>query len=226
MVKLFVGVLGLGVAGFDPLGFVALMAAVTLGVKKRAVAVLLTTTLAVTAGVGLALSFGFGAVVPRLAGFVRVPHPSRLVWGLIFGGVGILLLAWGVWRLRSPAKPAKRPGVTVATTSTAAMASTGLLVGLSALIDPAFYAMALLVSPIPQLPLRLALVIAWTLTSHIALVVTSAAVLGGALAPLQSLLKRLRGRFGPSARSASSILLLLLGTGGVVAGIVEFTTSP
>ena len=220
MLKLFAGVLGLGIAGFDPLGFAALMAAVTLGAKRRAVAVLLVTAVSVTFITGVLLSFGLGALVPRLLELVPY-RPTSATWGAVFSVAGASLFGWGLLRLRASAPSVQPHGVKVRQASTAAMATTGLLVGISAMIDPPFYAMALLVSNAPNLGLRLGLVLTWTLLSHIALVVAVIAVLSGALVPLQSLLERLRGRFARYRRPAASVLLMLLGVAGVVAGIVE-----
>ena len=221
--KLLAGVLGLGVAGFDPLGFVALMAAVTLGATKRAVAVLLVTAVSVTFITGVLLSFGLGALVPRLLELVPY-RPSSTAWGIGFTVAGVCLMVWGLLRLRAPASSSAKPhGVHVRQASTAAMATTGLLVGISAMIDPPFYAMALLVSNASNVGLRVGLVLTWTLLSHIALVVAAIAILSGALVPLQSLLERLRGRYARYLRPAASVLLMLLGAAGIVAGIVKFT---
>lgn len=229
MIKLVAGVLLLGVAGFDPFGFLALLAAMALGAGRRAAVVLLATVLTSTAVFGVAASFGLAAAAQRLIGLS--PQPSGRTWAIILVAAGVALTGWGVLRWRSPAKvgrwraPGKQAAaidVPVRGTSTLAMLSVGLLIGLSALIDPAFYAMALLAGGTDRLAARLGVVIGWTLLSQIALVVAAAFVLIGSRDTLRARLDWLRDHFARTARPASAILLLLLGAGGVVAGVLEF----
>lgn len=219
MIKLVAGVLLLGVAGFDPFGFLALLAAMALGAGRRAAVVLLATVLTSTAVFGVAASFGLAAAAQRLIG--ASPQPSGRTWAIILVAAGVALTGWGVLRWRTPGKQAAAIDVPVRGTSTLAMLSVGLLIGLSALIDPAFYAMALLAGGTDRLTARLGVVIGWTLLSQIALVVAAAFVLIGSRDTLRTRLDWLRDHFAQTARPASAILLLLLGAGGVVAGVLE-----
>lgn len=135
--------LGLGFAGFDPLGLMALIAALALGAKRRAVLALTGSMLATIVALTTASSWGGGPWIRRAGHWLH--HLHGTVWASLLLVCGAAMVLWGAWRLHQGAPDNRHskpePSATSPrSTSDWAMATTGALVGASCLVDPAWYA--------------------------------------------------------------------------------------
>ncbi len=144
MLDLLAASLALGIAGFDPLGSAVLVAALGLGARRRGVVILGVTSVGTSLVLALAGTFGLAAAARRAG--IHPPHVPHPVWLVAVALVGIGLVAWAVYYLRRPPKDTDGPGQDAGrarprSSTTGALAVSGLLVGLSSLADPAFWAM-------------------------------------------------------------------------------------
>lgn len=209
----------LGIAGFDPLGVVALVAALALGASRRAVAVLTAVTLASTALFGILPALVLGPAVDRLWHLVH--HIGHQVWGALVLGVGVGLLAWAVWRVLHPATGGHEEGRTPKSTGVAAMATTGVLVGLSAFIDPAFYAGIVFAAGQHHVVQKVLVVLVWVAMSQSALIVVAAAALLGLYGPVSRLVVAVQTRWARAIALTLTVLLVAFGIFCLVQGIAE-----
>lgn len=161
---------------------------------------------------------------PRLGvhGF-HVPH---VVWVCLVTVLGVVFVAWAAWRSR-PGAPTKDFGgdTSAAPRSTAprALAVSGLLVGLSSLIDPAFWAMLVHAAHLPHQSWAVVESLIWVACSHSLLIVLVIAYLIGGPDRVASMVTGIREshavavRRGISALLAAFGILLLADVIGVVA---------
>lgn len=180
MLSFLAAAFALGIAGFDPLGSVVLLAALALGVKRRGVVTVLVTSVGVSAVFGIAGVLGLGALLARLGihGF-HVPH---MVWVCLVAILGAAFIAWAVWRVRPGAETNDFQDDTSAaprSTAPGALAVSGLLVGLSSLIDPAFWAMLVHAAHLPHRSWAVVESLIWVACSHSLLIVLVIAYLIG-----------------------------------------------
>ena len=224
MLSFLAAAFALGIAGFDPLGSLVLLAALGLGVRRRGVVTLLVTSVGTSAGFGIAGVLGLGALLTRFGvhGF-HVPH---VVWVCLVTVLGVVFVAWAAWRSR-PGAPTKDFGgdTSAAPRSTAprALAVSGLLVGLSSLIDPAFWAMLVHAAHLPHQSWAVVESLIWVACSHSLLIVLVIAYLIGGPDRVASMVTGIREshavavRRGISALLAAFGILLLADVIGVVA---------
>lgn len=219
MLHLALAAIALGIAGFDPLGVVALVAALALGVRRAGIVALVASVVASTFLFGLVPALVLGPAVGRASHAVR--HVSHTVWGPLVVLVGIGLTAWGVVRLVRPAPPHDEQARAPRSTSTTAMALTGAAVGLSAFADPAFY--GVIVVAARQTPLRAAvMLLLWVAGSHCALLVAGAAALLGLYEPLHRRIEQARTRWARPLAVAASVALVAVGLLCVAEGVAEW----
>lgn len=211
-------VIALGVAGFDPLGALVLIGAMALKARRRAILVLLVSTVGTTLLLALVLSSTLGRWVTEL--LRRIREPGHLVRGGLVVAVGVASVAWGVWRLGRPT-PAHRTKTQRAVASPAALGLFGLGVGLSALIDPAFYGLVVLAGGMPSWLHRLGACLLWVLLSQIALIVLSIAVFVGAFDRALALIERARTNWVPNLSVFASWTLVVVGVLALVEGLSE-----
>lgn len=213
-------VIALGVAGFDPLGALTLIAAVTAGARRAAIAALTLVTLG---GTWLLCVVGSSTVGALLRGLVhRLDVVPREVWGWVALVVGLALIGWGVWRLmrREPPTPEHHPRTRG--TGVGTLAAGGVVVALSVLLDPAFYGLVA-VSSGHHLGARLLHAGIWSILSHWLLIVLALATLTGGYARVHAAMEALRARWAPRLTSALSILLVVGGAAVAVDGVLRLT---
>ncbi len=164
----------LGIAGFDPLGSAVLLAALGLGARRRGVATLGVVSVGTSLVLALAAIFGLAAAARGLG--LRMPHVPHIVWLVAVAVVGLGLLIWALYLLFSSGsdgaglgQDSGRAGPRSA--GVGALALSGLLVGLSSLADPAFWAMVLQAAQWPRASWRVIESIIWVGCSHILLIV-------------------------------------------------------
>ena len=180
MLSFLAAAFALGVAGFDPLGSFVLLAALGLGVRRRGVVTLLIASVGTSVVFGIAGALGLGVLLTRLGihGF-HVPH---LVWVCLVAILGVVFVAWAAWRLRPETATKDFEGDTSAaprSTAPGALAVSGLLVGLSSLIDPAFWAMIVHAAHLPHQSWAVVESLIWVVCSHSLLIVLVIAYLIG-----------------------------------------------
>lgn len=215
---IFAGIVGLGIAGFDPLGALALIAAMALGARRRAIAGLVIVTIATTVVIGFVLSSTLGTWA--IAQLHRLHDPGHIVWGALVLLAGIGLAVWGTIRLRR-APVVKKDEPTRSGRSVKALVLIGIGVGLSALIDPAFYGLLVVAGTMPTWPLRLAGVLTWSCLSQVALLALSGAVFAGAFGPVHRFITSCRERWGAAASRAASWVLIVVCVVIILEGILE-----
>lgn len=216
----------LGIAGFDPLGAIALVGAMAMRARRTGIAVLMAATLATTIGCGTLAAMLLGPAVHHFGHRghrldAQAHHVDHRIWAVLVVTVGLMLVAWGVWRLLHPAAlDEKASAATPRSASSAALAGTGVLVGLSAFVDPAYYGEIVVVSTRHH---HLATIVVnltvWTLLSQVALVVAGLATLLGLYEPVHHLITAVQTRWARPLRLALSVLLLVLGALAVAEGV-------
>lgn len=221
MLSLVLTSIALGLAGFDPLGLAALVAAMALGARRAGVAALLLATLLSTITFALVPALVLGPSIDRLGHWAgRLGHG---VWGPLVLVVGLGLLVWGLLGLRRSGRGEHHEDQRAPrSTGPVGMAFTGVLVGLSAFIDPAFYGMVVVAAQQPGVLRTVVVVMVWVLCSHSALVVVGLATLLGLYRPVHALIERVRRRWGRMLARAGWIALVVVALVCVVEGIAEW----
>ncbi|WCC79785.1 hypothetical protein O6R08_10005 [Cutibacterium equinum] len=181
MLSFLAAALALGIAGFDPLGSFVLLAALGLGVKRRGVVILLLTSVGTSAIFGVAGVLGLGTLLARLG--IHGLHVPHVVWVWLVAILGAGSLGWAAWRLRPGAATQELDEDTSAaprSTAPGALAISGLLVGMSSLIDPAFWAMLVHAAHLPHASWAVVESLIWVACSHSLLIgLVIAYLLGG-----------------------------------------------
>ena len=217
-VVVLLGVLGLGVAGFDPFGALLVAAALMMGASRAAAAMFLASSAVVPLAVAVVAGHALGPIEAEIKPWLHLPG---YVWAAISLVTGLGLIGWAVWRaLRPPTdKPAKAPkGISVP-----AMAVAGLGFGVTALVDPAYYAAIAVVARVHDPWLRVALLVLWFVIAQILLI---GLVLVNAIHPgaeIGGRLQRAWRRFAPGIRRAVTVVALIFGAGLVLDGIWRLT---
>lgn len=127
---------GLGVAGFDPYGALLVGAALVGGASRWAALFFLLTSAVAPIGLGVLAGRVIGPMVSTVESWLQLPG---LVWAIAALAAGVVLVGWAVLRLRRGDRP-ETTQRQARGSSVGAMALAGLLFGLTALLDPAFYA--------------------------------------------------------------------------------------
>ena len=180
MLSFLAAAFALGIAGFDPLGSFVLLAALGLGVRGRGVVMVLLTSVGTSAIFGVAGVLGLGALLARLG--IHGLHVPHLVWVWVVAILGVAFLGWAAWRLRPGVATKELDEDTSAaprSTAPGALAVSGLLVGLSSLIDPAFWAMLVHAAHLPHVSWAVTESLIWVVCSHSLLIVLVIAYLIG-----------------------------------------------
>lgn len=168
--QLLIGALALGIAGFDPLGSLVLLAGLGLGVRRRGVIAL--GAAAVLTSEVLALAGALGLAEAARASGIHPPHVPHLVWLVLVAAVGLGLVVWALYYIRPHQSGEEDAGRAKPRSGAAsALALSGLLVGLSSLIDPAFWAMVVHAGRWPRADWSALEATIWVLCSHILLIV-------------------------------------------------------
>lgn len=217
--------LALGIAGFDPLGSFALLAALGLGVRRRGVLLLAGTSVGTSTVLGVAGVLGLAALLDSLGlRHLHVPHP---VWLWTVGLLGIAFLVWAVVRMVRGSAPGKEPEEASATprsSSMGALATSGLLVGLSSLIDPAFWAMLVHASNLPHRSWAIIESLIWVACSHSLLIVLVVAYLLGGPQRVDRLVTSVKEDHAVAVSRGVSALLAAFGLLLIVDVAVAVTT--
>lgn len=159
-------VLGLGLAGIDPLGLAVLLAALAGGARKAHVIVFAAMTFLGTVVMGVVFSL-FGEQLSSLA-TSALPHINDPVWAIIELIVAGFIIYW----LLSQLQLSTVDGATAAeipkthSSSLAGIAVSGLLFSLSAVPDPTFLATAAVASQASSMGLMVGIHALWVLISQ------------------------------------------------------------
>src|SRR3712207_2331226 len=105
VIELLLAALGLGLAGLDPAGALVAAGALTGGARERHVAAYGLVSLLGTVAFGTALSLVVG---PRVAGVDWGELASSPGAALVEAALGLGLVAWGIARVRRPARSEER----------------------------------------------------------------------------------------------------------------------
>lgn len=137
MSEYLIAQLGLGVAGFDPIGALLIAGALAAGASRRSVLAFAGSCLLVTVVLGAGLSV---VLVPLLGGLAAVWHLEDGWWLAIDVVIAAVLLVWGVRRLRSRPRPEADRGTARSVRGVGAlpMAVSGALWGIASATDPSF----------------------------------------------------------------------------------------
>lgn len=169
MLGLLAPAFALGVAGFDPLGSAVLLAGLGLGAKRRGVLALAVCSVGTSLVLALASIFGLAAVATRMG--IHPPHVPHVVWLVLVAVVGLALLIWALYMLCTSPRDRDGSGPSAGragprSAGAGALAFSGLLVGLSSLTDPAFWAMVVHAARWPRASWRVIESLIWVACSH------------------------------------------------------------
>lgn len=166
MADVLARVIGLGIAGIDPLGAALLVSAITAGARRTkvfafAVSVFITSVLAGTllTLLGNRLFEGSDDVLPS---------SSSSVWAYLELGAAALIAVWLIRSLRPASEPEAKPQTGIGR-STIAMVLAGAAFTATSVLDPTFLATAAVVGPSDNIITTLLSFTAWTLISQIML---------------------------------------------------------
>lgn len=178
MAALLLAALALGVAGLDPLGALLIAGALAGGASRAGVCAFTAAAGATTVTIGTAFSVAIKPALDRLGSLPTVPED---VWLLIDTILVVLLLLWGIRRVRrgAPGEASSRGARRM--TGIPMLIGTGVVFALSALTDPAFYAVVVVLAGRGE-PVWLAMValaIWFAVSQSPLMILTLATVTGG-----------------------------------------------
>ncbi len=156
--RFVVAAAGLGVAGFDPYGALLVGAALVRGASRWAALVFLLASALAPIGLGVLAGRVIGPLVATIESWLQLPG---LVWAIAALAAGVILIGWAVLRLRRGARPETPRQRRTRGSSVGAMALAGLLFGLTALLDPAFYAIVAVTARNPDVLVHLVGLVIW-----------------------------------------------------------------
>lgn len=159
--KIAGSVLGLGLAGLDPVGALMVVPALAAGARRRIVMLFFGTAAFFTITTGLVLGESVQYLTTWLEA-LAIPGPVRLVIQVVVAaGLGW----WAVdrWSHRKDSKPEKKRSVLA---GPVAMSLAGTFWGLSAVTDPSFLALAAIDSRIENLLVSVAVFTGWFVVSQ------------------------------------------------------------
>lgn len=218
MIHLLIGALALGIAGFDPLGSVALVAALGLGAGRRGVVSLGAAAVLTSEVFALAGPLGLAAL-GREAG-IHPPHVPHPVWLAAVALVGAGLVIWALiyGRRRSSAGDPDADSRTGSagrarprSGAAPALALSGLIVGLSSLADPAFWAMVVHAARWPTAGWAALEATIWVVCSHSLLIVLVVGYLAAGPARVGRLVDDVMNRHALAVRRTVAVVAGLFG---------------
>lgn len=229
MRRFWVPLLAMGAAGFDPVGAFSFVGAAALGATRRNLAILALVSVLTTWVFSMAAVLGLGGAIHSVLEHVHL-HPThqQTSWGLLVGGA--ILLGWGVVRLLRAAVahgPADseaekhREGRPPRSLTPSGMATAGFLVGLSTLVDPAWYAMVAFAATLDSNAKSIVAGTVWTAMSHVLLIILGLSLLFGWYEALDRFIVTARARWQRPLSLAISVLLVATGLGGVATGLAR-----
>lgn len=205
MSEYLAALLGLGVAGFDPIGALLIAGALAAGASRRSVLAFAGSCLLVTVVLGAGLSVALG---PLMGGLAAVWQLEDGWWLAIDVTVAAALLAWGIRRIRN--RSGRRSGTDsprpVRGVGIAAMTISGALWGMAAATDPTFYASALLAGRRDVLPMIVGIAL-WYAVSQLPLHVLTGAVLAGKHHRAVQWLRQMTERWAGPVRRIITVLI-------------------
>ncbi len=142
LIAFLFAVLTLGVAGLDPLGALLMAGALAGGATRKGVAAFTAAAAGTTIAVGVACSLLLAPFIDRLA--AAMANTPDVVWLALELGLAILLLVWGVRRLRAGVSKEKPRKKTRSLIDTSVLLGAGVVFGISALTDPTYYGVIVL----------------------------------------------------------------------------------
>lgn len=161
-------VVGLGLAGIDPLGLTLLIAAVAAGARKPQVISFCIATMVAAISIGVVFSVFGKQLMDQIVAFV--PDADDPAWAIVELIVAALIVYWLVSSVRASNKSevdldAKLPDQL----SVFTMLLTGLVFGAVTVLDPTFFATSVIAGQTTTLLPMIGLVFAWLLLSQILL---------------------------------------------------------
>ncbi|WP_431710741.1 hypothetical protein [Glutamicibacter uratoxydans] len=155
-------VVGLGIAGLDPLGALMVMPAVMAGVRRHVVMLFFTTAAFFTIATGVLLGESVQYVVSWLEN-LTVPVSVRLAVQIVTAaGLGW----WAIYRWIHRKDPKQEKKSKTVLVGPMAMSLAGTFWGVSAVTDPSFLALAAIDSRIGNLLVSVALYLGWFVVSQ------------------------------------------------------------
>lgn len=200
-------VLGLGLAGFDPVGALVVIPALLAGTRTRVVVVFVVSSLLSTVATGVVLAEFADLVLPWLRQVLDVPDVVRLVAQSVIAA----LLGW--WALRRRGESGRELEVpeflTALLTTSGGMALAGIAWGVLALGDPSFYGVALLTADASGVGGTMVAFALWFVVSQSPLcLVAGALVFGRDSRAMQAAIRAARRSAAPAARLATALAAL------------------
>ncbi|WP_062214891.1 hypothetical protein [Streptomyces sp. NBRC 109706] len=205
MFSFFATVVGLALAGLDPIGALIAVGGLAAGATRRAILVFTALSLLIPPALGVPLSLLVGASVARVD-LSGVDWHSPW-WALGEAAIALALLWWAVRRRRRP-----HPGVSAGTArggGAGRLALLAVLLALTILLDPTFLGLVVLAGREPVWELVVAHLL-WSLVSQAPLVLVGGAVAAGRHRAAVRLLERASARLGPAVRHGVTLLLVLV----------------
>ncbi len=142
MIAFLLAVLTLGVAGLDPLGALLMAGALAGGATRKGVGAFVAAAAGTTVALGVACSLLLAPFIDRLA--AAMANTPDLVWLAVELGLAVVLLVWGIRRLRAGVSKEKPQKKTRSLIDTSVLLGAGVMFGISALTDPTYYGVIVL----------------------------------------------------------------------------------
>jgi hypothetical protein len=197
MMTLLLTALALGLAGLDPAGALVVAGALAAGAREGHVVLFGLVVLVGTVVLGTTLSLSVGPRVAEIDWSMFAPGDRTVAFVEALLGVG--LVCWGVVRARRPTVRAPKPR-SARGTGPIALVGAGILLALSAVLDPTFVALTVITGRDGSFWSAVVAHSVWVLVSQGPLVLVLGAMAGGkhkgVVAWFGSLWSRLRPAIG------------------------------
>ncbi len=167
--QLLVNIIGLGLLGLDPVAAIMVASAIAVGTTRSKIFLFTLVFLLGTTFLGVALSMMGQTAIDFLQAFI--PDHLSPLWAILNLIIIIVIIAWLTTHFvqRTHPKPDKPPRKTLA--STWQCVSAALLLALSALSDPTFYAVIVIAAKMHTVFAMAVIHFLWILISQIPLIV-------------------------------------------------------
>ncbi len=165
MGDVLVRVVGLGIAGLDPLGAVLLVSAITAGAGRTKVFTFAASVLATSVLTGTALAIFGNRLFESSDADTSSSSPA---WAYLEVGIALLIVVW-LARSLMPSGTEPAPPRRDIAQSTPAIAAAGAAFTMTSVLDPTFLATAAVVGPSGNIVVALLSFALWTLISQILL---------------------------------------------------------
>lgn len=220
----FLALLALGIAGFDPVASLGMLAAVSSGARRRSLLAYAVGAWVACTGLGIVLATAVGRVMLRWWHRVEGSF-DHATSGALMAGAGAVVLVWAIWRLLRRASEPKRSEQADEPKGQVGLGLTGLALGATCLADPSFYAMVLFTSRFHDARTWLYPAV-WTCLSHVLVLTVAAAVALNRHHAVARVLVDARERHEAGVRKLLLVTGTFLGLGMVAQGALAWAGWP